>query len=134
MRIKAAALKDGKKIRKIFSKIWGHSGGRLSFSCPHGVVYYLSESSCDYVDGLLSVEHLPNITAIDMVYVVANHALVSRKEDVMKYGYDQNGILFKPYRGSVAVPENPENVANPTEKRLEVSFPWICQHHQSKAR
>ena len=137
MRIKAAALKDGKKICKIFSKIWGHSGGRLSFSCPHGVVYYLkfslqSESSCDYVHGLLSMEHLPNITVIDMAYIVAKHALVSRKEYVMKYVYDQNGILFKPYSGSVAVPENPENVANPIENRLEVSFPWICQHHQSK--
>ena len=91
MRIKAAALKDGKKFRKIFSKIWGHSGGWLSFSCPHGVVYYLKfllrpESSRDYVDGLLSMEHLPNITVIDMAHIVANHASTSRKEDVIKYG------------------------------------------------
>ena len=55
MRIKAATLKDGKKFCKIFAK-W------LSFSCPHGVVYYLKfllrfESSRDYVDGLLSMEH-----------------------------------------------------------------------------
>ena len=118
MRIKAAALKDGKKIRKIFSKIWGHSGERLLFSYPHGVVYYLkfllrSESSRDYVDGLLSMEHLPNITVIDMAHIGANHALLSRKEDVMKYGYDQNGILFKPHSGSVADPENPEIVENP---------------------
>ena len=27
MRIKAAALKDGRKFRKAFSKIWGHLGG-----------------------------------------------------------------------------------------------------------
>ena len=137
MRIKVAALKDGKKFLKIFSKIWGHLGGWLSFSCPHGVVYYLkfllrSESSCDYVDGLLSMEHLPNITVIDMAHIVANHALTSRKEDVIKYGYDENGILFKPYNGRVVDPENPENVANATEIRLEVSLPWICQHHQSK--
>ena len=38
----------------------------------------------------------------------------------------------KPYNGRVAEPENPENVANTIENRLEVSFPWICQHHQSK--
>ena len=61
MRITAAALKDGKKFRKIFSKIWSYSGGWLLFSGPHGVIYYLkfllrSESSCDYVDGLLSIE------------------------------------------------------------------------------
>ena len=130
MRIKAAALKDGRKFCKAFSKIWGHLGGWLSFSCLHGVVYYLkfllrSESSRDYVDGLLSMEHLPNITVIDMAHIVANHALTSRKEDVIKYGYDENGILFKPYNGRVADPENPENVANATENRLEVSFPWI---------
>ena len=98
MRIKAAALKDGKKYCKIFSKIWGHSGGWLSFSCPHGVVYYLKfllrfESSLDYVDGLLSMEHWPNITFIDMAHIVANHALVYRKEDVIKYGYDENGFF-----------------------------------------
>ena len=62
MRINVAALKEGKKCRKIYSKIWSHSGGWLSFSCPHGVVYYLKfllqfESSHDYVDGLLSMEH-----------------------------------------------------------------------------
>ena len=89
MRIKAAALKYGKKFRKIFSKRWGHSGGWLSFSCPYGVVYYLkfllrAESRRDYVDGLLSMEHLPNITVIDMAHIAANHALASRKEDVMK--------------------------------------------------
>ena len=77
------------------------------------------------------MEHLPNIAVIDMVHIVANHALVSRKEDVIKYGYDENGILFKPYNGRVADPENPENVANAIENRLEVSL-WICQHHQSK--
>ena len=95
MRINAAALKDGKICREIYSKIWGHSGGWLSFSCPQGVVYYLkfllrSESSRDYVDRLLSMEHLSNITVIDLAHIVANHALVSRKEDVIKYGCDEN--------------------------------------------
>ena len=95
MRINAAALKDGKICREIYSKIWGHSGGWLSFSCPHGVAYYLkfllrSESSRDYVDRLLSMKHLSNITVIDLAHIVANHALVSRKEDVIKYGCDEN--------------------------------------------
>ena len=77
------------------------------------------------------MEHLPNIMVIDMAHIVASHALVSRKEDVIKYGYDENGISFEPYNGRVADPENPENVAKATEHRLEVLFPWICQHHQS---
>ena len=67
-----------------------------------------------------------------MNHIVANHALVSRKEEVIKYGYDENGILFRPYNSRVADPENPENVANAIGNRLEVSFPWTCQHHQSK--
>ena len=53
------------------------------------------------------------------------------KEDMIKYGYDENGILFKPYSGRVA-DRKPRNVENAIENRLEVSFPWICQHHQSK--
>ena len=112
MRIKAAAFKDGNKFHKIFSKIWGHSGGWFSFSCPHGVVYYLkyllrSESSRDYVVRLLSMEHLPNITVIDIAHIVANHALVSRKDDVIKYGYGGSIILCEPYNGRVADPEKP---------------------------
>ena len=50
------------------------------------------------------MEHLPNITVIDMTNVVVNHALVSRKEVAIKYGYDENGILFKPHSGNVADP------------------------------
>ena len=137
MRIKAAALKDGKKFGNFFSKIWGHSERWLSFSCLHGVTDYLnfllrSESSLDYVDGLLSMVHLPNITVTDRANIVANHALVSRKEDMIKYGYDENLILFKPYKGRVPDPEDPENVSKAIENLLEVSFPWIFQHHQSK--
>ena len=51
---------------------------------------------------------------------------------MIKYGYNENGILFKPNNTRLADPENPDNVANATENSLEVPFPWICQHHQSK--
>ena len=136
MQIKAAVLIDGKKFLNFFSKKWSHLGEWLSFSCPHGVVYYLKfllrpESSRDYVGEILSMEHFSNIAVIDMAHIVANYALVSRKEDVIKYGYNENGILFKPYNGRLADTENPKDVANAIENRLEVSFPWICQHHQS---
>ena len=70
MRIKTAILTDDSKFRKVFSNIWGHSGGWLTFSCPHGVVYYLkcllrSENSRDDIDGLLSMKHVPNMVVID---------------------------------------------------------------------
>ena len=44
------------------------------------------------------MEYLPNITVIDMAQIVANHDFVSRKEDVIKYVFDENGILLKPYK------------------------------------
>ena len=70
MRIKTAILTDDSKFRKVFSNIWGHSGGWLTFSCPHGVLYYLkcllrSENSRDDIDGLLSMKHIPNTVVID---------------------------------------------------------------------
>ena len=56
LRIKAVVLSGDSKFRKIFSNIWGPSGAWLTFSCPHGVVYYLkfllkSQNSHDYIDG-----------------------------------------------------------------------------------
>ena len=44
------------------------------------------------------MEYLPNITVIDMAQIVANHDFVSRKEDMIKYVFDENGILLKPYK------------------------------------
>ena len=106
----------------------------MTFSCPHGVVYYLkfllrSESSRDYIDGLLSMKHIPNVVVIDMAYINPNHALVSRREDVQKYGYNEEGILFEPYSGRVEDRDDPENVTNAKESNLELSFPWVLQEH-----
>ena len=39
MQIKVVILSDNRKLRKIFSNIWGHSGGWLMFSGLHGVAY-----------------------------------------------------------------------------------------------
>ena len=44
------------------------------------------------------MEYLPNITVIDMAQIVANHDFVSRKEDVIKYVFNENGILLKHYK------------------------------------
>ena len=40
LKIKEVINKNDAKFKKVFSKLWGHSGGWLSFSCPHGIVYY----------------------------------------------------------------------------------------------
>ena len=84
-------------------------------SCLLPKIFVRFESSRDYVDGLLSMEHWPNITFIDTAHIVANHALVYRKEDVIKYGYNENGFFFKSHNDRVADPENPENIANAIE-------------------
>ena len=49
-------------------------------TCMHGIHTYDD----------LSMEHLPNITIIDMAHIVANHTLPSRNDDVIKYGFDEN--------------------------------------------
>ena len=56
-KIKEVINKNDTNFKKVFSKLWSHSGAWLSFSCPHGIVYYLkfllrAESWRDYVDGL----------------------------------------------------------------------------------
>ena len=90
MRLKSVLTRDDEEFNKIFTKMWGHLGGWLSFSCPHGVVYYLkfllhAESFRDYVDGCLSTAYLPNVVVVDMTHIVAKHANRSRREDIEKY-------------------------------------------------
>ena len=90
MRIKRSISKDTERFKKVFSKLWGHSGGWLTFSCPHGIVYYLkfllrAESCRDYIDGCLSMLHMPNVVVVDMAHMIARHANGSRRNDVKKY-------------------------------------------------
>ena len=84
--MKEVINKNNAIIKKVFSKLWGHSGGCLSFSCPHGIVHYLkfllrAESCRDYVDDLLSLKRQPNIVIVDMADIFANHTNNNRKED-----------------------------------------------------
>lgn len=73
----------GKKILTVFN-VHGVmymcilTGGWLSASCPHGVVYGLkfclrAESPRDHVDLLLSMAHQPPVVINDMPHIVARH-------------------------------------------------------------
>ena len=98
-------------------------------------MYYLkcllkSESSPDYRDGLLSMKHIPNVVVIDMTHIIAKYALISRKEDLQKYGYNEKGILFELCSGRVVDPEEQENVKNAKENNLELPFPWILRNRK----
>ena len=131
MRLKSVLTRDEEKFNKIFIKMWGHSGGWMSFSCPHSVVYYLkfllrAESCRNYVDGCLSMAYLPNVVVVDMAHIVSKHANRSRREDIEKYNKgDNEGKLFRPYDGRAADPEIKDNVKKANDGTLSVSFPWM---------
>ena len=82
----------------------------------------ICESSRDYIDSLLSVKYIPNVVVIDMAHIIAKHMLISKKDDVNKNRYNEEGNLFEPYSGSVAGPDDPANVTNAKENNLELSF------------
>ena len=78
MKTKSLISDNDEKFKKTFSKLWGCSGGWLSGTCPHGVVYVLkfvlcAESPRDYVDVLLLMKFPPNICIIDMAHMVVAH-------------------------------------------------------------
>ena len=41
MQLKNCVSKDKEEFKKVFTKVWGHSGGWVSGTCEHGVVYAL---------------------------------------------------------------------------------------------
>ena len=99
MRLKSVLTRDEEKFNNIFTKMWDHSGGWMSFSYPHSVVYYLkfllrAESCRDYVDGCLSMAHLPNVVVADMTHIVSKHANRSRREDIEKYNKEITKVNF----------------------------------------
>ena len=130
MRLKSVVTRDVEKFNNFFSNMSGHSGGWLSLSCPYDVVNYLkfllrAERFRDYVDGCLSMAHLPNVV-VDMAHIVAKHANSSRRKDIEKYDKGHNeGILFRPYDGRAADPEIKDNVKKVNDDTLSVSNPWM---------
>ena len=138
-RIKEAIKKDTESFKKVFSKLWGHSGGWLTFSCLHGIVYYVkflvrAESCRDYIDGILSFKHTPNVVIVDMAHIIASHASVSRRQDVSRLNKGNDaGLLFFPFDGRVADPEDPSNVSAAESGDLKLSFEWMDPTHHKKA-
>ena len=119
LEIKRAISKDNEKFKKAFSKLWGCSGGWVSGTCPHGVIYALkfdsrAESPRDYVGILLSFKHQPNITVVDMPNLVVAHSS-SRKK-----------FMFTPYDGMVTeATEN--NIHAAVNNTLHISLPWLYE-------
>ena len=117
LQVKNAISKDEAKFQKAFRKMWGCSGGWVSGTCPHGVIYTLkfvlrAESPRDYVDLLLSMAHQPNIIINDMANMLVAHGN-KRKKD-----------MFYPFNGMVAELTQ-INIQKALDGKLEVSLPWL---------
>ena len=103
---------------KVFSKIWGASGGWLKIICPHRVTYYIkcllrTESPRDHVDALLSFKYQPTISINDMLHMVAQHGNLRT-----------SGEMFFPYKGRVADPTD-ENIAKVENKEAVTNFSFL---------
>ncbi|XP_065150497.1 HMG domain-containing protein 3-like [Paramisgurnus dabryanus] len=106
---------------KIFEKIWGASGGWSAVMCPCGVVYSLkfnmrAESPRDYVDILLSWQHLPNVTIYDFARGLATHG--NLRDPLM--------LPFAPHEGRLLCPTE-ENISLAKEGEVKVNLPWLTE-------
>ncbi|XP_006812748.1 uncharacterized protein LOC102801656, partial [Saccoglossus kowalevskii] len=123
LRIRQALIKNDNIMNKVFQKIWGASGGWLSASCPHRIVYAVkflirAESPRDHVDLIRSFKVQPSVVIVDMPHMVARHGNIR---------YPQ---MFHPYDGRVAESTS-ENIMLATEGKLEVHLPWLYGRQQS---
>ena len=113
-----SAIASSAHIDKFFVKIWHASGGTLSATCPHGIVYMMkglfkAESTRDTADLLLSMKHPPNIVISDVPHMLAAH---TNKRQV---------DFFNPFGGRVCNPSN-ENVEKAHNGTLQKqSFSWL---------
>ena len=95
------------------------------------LAFNLAFSCRGYVDGLLSLEHQPNIVIIDMAHIVANHANNTHQGGNRKYGKaDEKGRLFFPYEGRVTSSDDSESIRLSEENLLEVNFPWMSSTNE----
>ncbi|XP_071948919.1 HMG domain-containing protein 3-like [Antedon mediterranea] len=97
LRIRSHLSKDS-VFNKVFSNVWGASGGWLSASCPHRIVYGVkflvrAERPRDHVDLIKSFAKQPPVIICDMPHMVARHGNKRTK-----------GKMFKPHEGRLLEP------------------------------
>ena len=123
-RVQAVLHRNNTKFNKLFKKLWGCSGGWLTMTCTHGIIYGVkfllrSESPRDYFDMLRSMKHRPNVLVCDMAHMVA--ALGNRHQD----------DFFSPLQGRVAE-STAENIEKAKSDNLNVSFPFLEDNTPAK--
>ena len=119
-RMKGALERHNVKFNKVFKKLWGCSGGWLTMTCTHGIIYGVkfllrSESPRDYIDMLRSMKHRPNVVICDMAHMVA----------VQGNRFQED--FFCPFEGRVAE-STVENIEKAKSGDLNVSFPFLLDN------
>ncbi|XP_015251326.1 PREDICTED: uncharacterized protein LOC107098268 [Cyprinodon variegatus] len=110
-------MKNRDSYDKVFSQIWGASGGWAVVTCPCAVVYAVkfnirAESPRDYADILLSFKHFPNITLYDFARGLATHT----NQRVPQTFWPHGGRLCEATDG---------NIAQAAKGELKVNLPWL---------
>ncbi|XP_050398510.2 HMG domain-containing protein 3 [Patella vulgata] len=109
-------------FKKIFTKLWGRSGGILVMACPHGICYGIkhlirAESVRDHIDMILSMKHQPTIVINDLSNISAAH------------GNNRKKNMFAPHKGRV-VDSSIENLNLLERKQLDRDMPCFNSFHQ----
>nr|XP_054591904.1 HMG domain-containing protein 3-like [Nothobranchius furzeri]XP_054592254.1 HMG domain-containing protein 3-like [Nothobranchius furzeri] len=112
-------MKSRSAFDKVFSKVWGASGGWAVIMCPCGIVNSMkfnvrAESPRDYCDMLLSFKHFPNVVIYDFARGLATH---TNLREPLK-------IPFMPNEGRLA-DATPEHLQSAQKGDLKVNLPWL---------
>lgn len=112
------ALKNNTRIDKFFLKLWHSSGGVLTATCPHEIVYCVKfllkpESVRDMADIILSLKYPPSIIVSDVPHNLAPH--LNRRA---------GREFFNPHCGRLVEPTE-DNIQKVEKKTLDVSLGWL---------
>ena len=112
-----SAVQSVAEIDTLFFKVWQASGGTVTATCPHGIVYAVNnllraESPRDIRDIILSMRYPPNIVISDIPHMVAAH--VNKRSP----------NFFNPNAGRVTEPteENIKLVCDNNFRRKQVAL------------
>ncbi len=111
------------KFDHAYTKLYGHSGGWLSSTCPHNITYAVkfllrSESPRDYVDILRSMKHVPTVNIADIAHSIA------------KMGNRIVPGMFSPNEGCLAEPTE-DNIESAQNGTLKIDLPCLRENQPS---
>jgi hypothetical protein len=150
-RLRQASVKRS-QFDKYYSKIVNRSGGWLTASCPHNVIYaakflFRSESPVDYLNIMKSFKYQPTVSIIDIANRVAslgnkmfpgmfakNNGRLLPTDEANMLGVEQNKLTI-----SIPALQNDIPITNPTPEQhpitgLDYSFCLFDYFHQCNSK